>query len=125
MFLLLFKILIFLDLQNSLWFEMKQQLFFATRCCKYHKVPVELSPLGNIATEETQTTLLQPEFRDDEKHRMSDDSGDKFSDKHLVDRTLPIKEVLLLQNGDQNNAKNNKEIITTDSNVKVEKSSEV
>lgn len=44
--------------QSTLWFEIKQQLYFALRCCKYRKVPVTVASMADIATEETRTTLL-------------------------------------------------------------------
>lgn len=44
--------------QSTLWFEIKQQLYFALRCCKYRKVPVTVASKADIATEETRTTLL-------------------------------------------------------------------
>lgn len=43
--------------QSTLWFEIKQQLYFALRCCKYRKVPVTVASMADIATEETRTTL--------------------------------------------------------------------
>lgn len=44
--------------ESTLWFEIKQQLYFALRCCKYRKVPVTVASMADIATEETRTTLL-------------------------------------------------------------------
>ena len=59
-----------------MWFEIKQQLYFAMRCCKYRDVPVTVT---DISTTETKTTLLLEPGTEKEDHP-GDDRKEKSSD---------------------------------------------
>ncbi|XP_062609790.1 uncharacterized protein LOC134271606 [Saccostrea cucullata] len=99
--------------ENSLWFEIKQQLYFAVRCCKFQKIPKSVSSVSVLGDDlETRS----------EDERQIDDNSDK-----LANQNLPSKEkILLLQNNDQENAISNG-IISSSNGDKIvtESSSEV
>lgn len=74
-----------------MWFEIKQQLYFAMRCCKYRDVPVTVT---DISTTETKTTLLLEPSAEKEDHPVND-RDEKSSDDRYDDQASSGKDPLL------------------------------
>ena len=74
-----------------MWFEIKQQLYFALRCCKYRDVPVTVT---DISTTETKTTLLLESGTEKEDYP-GDDRDEKSSDDRYDDQASSGKDPLL------------------------------
>nr|XP_022293322.1 uncharacterized protein LOC111103957 [Crassostrea virginica] len=77
--------------KSSMWFEIKQQLYFAMRCCKYRDVPVTVT---DISTTETKTTLLLEPSTEKEGHPVND-RDEKSSDDRYDDQASSGKDPLL------------------------------
>ena len=74
-----------------MWFEIKQQLYFAMRCCKYRDGPVTVT---DISTTETKTTLLLEPSAEKEDHP-GNDGDEKSSDDRYNDQASSGKDPLL------------------------------